>query len=69
MAVKGMLDSYWESIIWDIERLILDNTAGERKAGGADPLDYGDYSNTMSKSEGHGPLYEDYLWWDGYVDE
>jgi hypothetical protein len=67
-VINGMLEQQWEQIMWDLERLILDNTEGERKAGGADPLDYGTLDESYSKSEGKGPLSEDFLWYDGYVE-
>jgi len=58
---KGLLDGLWERILFDLERLILDNATGGIKSGGSDPLPYG--AGVTST----GPTEEDFLWPDGII--
>jgi hypothetical protein len=63
MAQRGLLESIRDKIMWDIERLVLEGTLGQKRAGGADPLDYGAYIT------GTGPTTQDWLWFDGEIGE
>jgi hypothetical protein len=61
-AQRGILDTLWERIIWDLQRLNIEATQGELLSGGTDPLDYGAFISST------GPQSQDYLWIDGKVD-
>ncbi len=62
IAMRGLLTQQWDSIMWDLERLILEGTIGARKAGGATPEEYGSFAPT-------GPGNDEYLWWDGEISD